>query len=648
MAMRQPFPTHQMPFGGQLHVNNYMARAPAFYHNMPHAAMPSIPTPHAPPQMTQNASEEFTKYLLLYFSSQLSLQEFCNHLQPPISQSVYKYLRFRIDSNVRLQELEKHRNDSDKRKEAKAIIKDMFRGPSATSDGPATEESPKELTSKTRTSKTDKLNQNELKNALHRYFSTVKDLQSFCDQEKTPLGPCIYQQLRDRIDNHERLKVLENQRSDVQKRQEAMQIIHGMFLEVKAPGAVTTMPTSFPKPQFGMMNKMMPFPSAVGQMPLQNAQQTQPQPQLEPKFSQMDIIKYLKLYFSCDLSFGVFCKYLKPPVPDKARKQLRREIRNNKQLQKLEERRDNPISREKAREIIALMEAAEQEAAKKSKADEVPKTVLVSATPASGKDDKKRVVAPVKKEQIKLLLHQYFMTELPLRLFCKSQNPPLRESVRKQMWRIIKMNNQLRELVKERDDGEKRKEAIAIIDKILPGPNFENSLAAIRSANEKKDNFFTPANIARIAAGLDFSAHPRKCRTGNGTILINTKQDTAYEKVRTLALFLYKEVIFRHRHLTNVQKEKVLADASKIVMYDHGYQEARGYKQILRLYERSMINCLKTGMGATSLIRSDTVGEEEEETKMMEDEELCPCGCQQIMKKGQFLDSVSGYVKDVA
>jgi hypothetical protein len=48
------------------------------------------------------------------------------------------------------------------------------------------------------------------------------------------------------------------------------------------------------------------------------------------------------------------------------------------------------------------------------------------------------------------------------------------------------------------------------------------------------------------------------------------------------------------------------------------------------------------------LIRSDTVGEEEEETKMMEDEELCPCGCQQIMKKGQFLDSVSGYVKDVA
>jgi hypothetical protein len=83
-------------------------------------------------------------------------------------------------------------------------------------------------------------------------------------------------------------------------------------------------------------------------------------------------------------------------------------------------------------------------------------------------------------------------------------------------------------------------------------------------------------------------------------------------------------------------------------MYDHGYQEARGYKQILRLYERSMINCLKTGMGATSLIRNGTVGEEEEETKMMEDEELCPCGCQQIMKKGQFLEGVSGYVKDVA
>jgi hypothetical protein len=213
----------------------------------------------------------------------------------------------------------------------------------------------------------------------------------------------------------------------------------------------------------------------------------------------------------------------------------------------------------------------------------------------------------------------------------------------------------LRELFNERNDILKRSEAIAIIDDLLPGPKYQHPPPATLETVQKDNEFFTVRNISKIAKSLDFSAAPRLSRTGNQKIPILESDSNHFfldEEVRTLIMYLYKEVVSRvSSDLSRGQQDKILEDAATIVMYDLGYKEPRRYKNILKVWEPRMFQYFKTGIISkypSGRTNASQAKEKEEEPKMMEGEELCPCGCKQTVKKGQFFAEDSLYEKDVA
>lgn len=251
------------------------------------------------------------------------------------------------------------------------------------------------------------------------------------------------------------------------------------------------------------------------------------------------------------------------------------------------------------------------------------------------------------KEELKSLLHTYFSVEKPLRTFCDSQSLP--DRVRMQLYRLIRNNTRLKELESMRHKVKERSEAIAIIDDMLPGPKYEESRVAAKEVGQKDDAFFSPGNIQKIAKKLDFSKEPRISRTGNKIISIDKRPFTAInDDVRTLIIFLYKEVTSRHGSMSQTNKAIVLESAAKIVMYDHGYSEAKGYGNIIKKTQPRMIEYFKTGIietnplqGRVNASKKDNIAEEK---GMAPDEEYCPCGCKQIVKKGQFDETDSRYV----
>ena len=261
---------------------------------------------------------------------------------------------------------------------------------------------------------------------------------------------------------------------------------------------------------------------------------------------------------------------------------------------------------------------------------------------------KMKMYKPATKEELKALLHTYFTVEKSLRAFCDSQSVP--DRVRKQLYRLIRNNTRLKELESMRHKVKERSEAIAIIDDMLPGPKYEESHAAVKEVGQKDDAFFSPRNIHNIAKKLDFSKEPRISRTGNKIIPIDKRVFTAIDDdARTLIIFLYKEVISRHGPpMSQNNKAIVLESAAKIVMYDHGYSEAKLYANIIKKSQPRMIEYFKTGIVGTNPLQGRVNASKKDdvpaEKGMADDEEYCPCGCKQIVKKGQFYETDSRYV----
>ena len=88
-------------------------------------------------------------------------------------------------------------------------------------------------------------------------------------------------------------------------------------------------------------------------------------------------------------------------------------------------------------------------------------------------------------------------------------------------------------------------------------------------------------NLQKIVKSLDFNARPRKTRTDNEIIELHDRKDPD-ERVRTLIVLMYKEVIFRRDNLSQLQRMNVLDNCAKIIMYDFGYKEAKNYKGSFR------------------------------------------------------------------
>jgi hypothetical protein len=216
---------------------------------------------------------------------------------------------------------------------------------------------------------------------------------------------------------------------------------------------------------------------------------------------------------------------------------------------------------------------------------------------------------PVSKKELKGLLHCYFAGEQlesgarwvctsSLRAFCKDKG--VSDSVRQQMWYMIGKHERLKELEGSREDEEKRNEAIDIIDQILPGPNYRQSAASLPSRRQRNDNFFTPQNVAEIAQSLDFSAEPRMSRGGDVEIKLNKLKDPN-ERARSLILFWYNGIVSRQSNLSRSQKEAVLENVAKVVMYDQGYKEAKRFKNLLKTWEPRLVEYFKTGSGPAPL-----------------------------------------------
>jgi hypothetical protein len=60
---------------------------------------------------------------------------------------------------------------------------------------------------------------------------------------------------------------------------------------------------------------------------------------------------------------------------------------------------------------------------------------------------------------------------------------------------------------------------------------------------------------------------------------------------------MYKEIISRHRNLHKSQRDAVLDDCAKIVMYDLGYRDAKNYEEIMKTYEPNVMKYFNTGVG---------------------------------------------------
>ena len=75
---------------------------------------------------------------------------------------------------------------------------------------------------------------------------------------------------------------------------------------------------------------------------------------------------------------------------------------------------------------------------------------------------------------------------------------------------VIGKNSRLKELEQQREEEDKRNEAIDIIDSILPGLNFNSSAASVPTrAPKKHDDFFTVSKIHEVAEGLDLLVVPK-------------------------------------------------------------------------------------------------------------------------------------------
>jgi hypothetical protein len=103
---------------------------------------------------------------------------------------------------------------------------------------------------------------------------------------------------------------------------------------------------------------------------------------------------------------------------------------------------------------------------------------------------------PATKEEQKALLHLYFNTTYPLRDFCRRNS--IRDSIRQQIDRFIRKNEVLKDLEGKREIEEKRNEAMEIINKVLPGPNYRPPPASTQARDPPA--FTTTAARARDTA----------------------------------------------------------------------------------------------------------------------------------------------------
>lgn len=203
---------------------------------------------------------------------------------------------------------------------------------------------------------------------------------------------------------------------------------------------------------------------------------------------------------------------------------------------------------------------------------------------------------------------------------CKNEPGSLRNSVE----RVIKKDQALVEVMEaqNRRDPEMVQNALLAIDRLLPpSPAGELSTASPPKDDDDDDNnkddddapspvmtlplserdkarkpavsIFEVAVLREAIAKLDWDASPRPNRSGSGTIEI-VKERLPSEHVKASILDLCNNVMLTSNLGRESLKEVTMLCAS-LLMYDAGYEAARGYSRLHTTWRARMNHCYETG-----------------------------------------------------
>ena len=213
--------------------------------------------------------------------------------------------------------------------------------------------------------------------------------------------------------------------------------------------------------------------------------------------------------------------------------------------------------------------------------------VINALFPATSSEDQTAIAERAKQErEMKIALVEFFSDSsgTSIKTFCEQYSYD--DSLRYMMYRFLDRSARLGQLVDQRDNADRREEALGHIEQLLPhvkipylikppgqahgSSSAENEEDSGKTKNAKKEgsrtDFFHPDNIQMVASQLDYGARPRMSRDGSKVIEVHDRK--APSELLIFSVLDLTNRVVKGRALSQKEREEVLQNCAKILCYD--------------------------------------------------------------------------------